>query len=110
MANLFDAITNTTETIDRATVAGLRNQKNVWDYSCFTKADFVALPQSQNKALLSKFYFDHVKGSSIDASISYRIKGLNEILVTKVCDGSKMEMQVETKTNDKKIQSRQPMG
>ena len=60
------------------------------------------LSQSQKDAVLSKFYFDHVKGGSIDASISSRIKGSDEIRVTKVRDGSKMEMQVETTTNDKK--------
>ena len=86
----------------RAMLAGLHNQKNLWDYFGFTKADFVALSQSQKDAVLSKFYFDHVKGGSIDASISSRIKGSDEIRVTKVRDGSKMEMQVETTTNDKK--------
>ena len=78
MANLLDTITNSAETIDRATLAGLHNQKNVWDYFGFTKGDFVALSQSQKDALLSKFYFDHVKGSSIDASICSRIKVSDE--------------------------------
>ena len=102
MANLFDAISDNSQAIDRATLAGLHNQKNVWDYFGFTKSDFVALSQSQKDALLSKFYFDHVKGGSIDASIISRIKGSDEIRVTKIRDGSKMEMQVEALSNEKK--------
>ena len=102
MANLFDAIADSAQAIDCATLAGLHNQKNVWDYFGFTKSDFVSLSQSQKDALLSKFYFDLVKGGSIDASISSRIKGSDEIRVTKVRDGSKMEMQVEASSNEKK--------
>ena len=101
MANLFDAISDNSQAIDRATLVGLHNQKNVWDYFGFTKSDFVALSQSQKDALLSKFYFDHVKGGSIDASIISRIKGSEEIRVTKIRDGSKMEMQVEALSNEK---------
>ena len=51
------------------------------------KIRFCCPSQSQKDALLSKFYFDHVKGGSIDASISSRIKGSDEIRVTKVRDG-----------------------
>ena len=43
MANLFDAISDNSQAIDRATLAGLHYQKNVWDYLVFTKSDFVAL-------------------------------------------------------------------
>ena len=103
MANLIDAISDNSQAIDRAILADLHKRRNAWDYFGFTKSDFVALSQSQLDALLSKFYFDHVKGGSIDASINSRIRGSDEIRITKICDGSKMEMQVEASSTEKKL-------
>ena len=103
MANLFDAISDNSQVINRATLAGLHNQKYLWDYFGFTKSDFVALSHSQKDGLLSKFCFDHIKGGFIDASISSRIKGSDEIHITKVHDGSKMEMQVEASSYEKTL-------
>ena len=103
MANLIDAISDNSQAIDRAILADLHKWRNAWDYFGFTKSDFVALSQSQQDALLSKFYFDHVKGGSIDASINSRIRGSDEIRMTKIRDGSKMEMQVEASSTEKKL-------
>ena len=47
MANLFDAISDNSQAIDRATLTGLHNKKNVWDYFGFTKSNFVALSVSK---------------------------------------------------------------
>ena len=102
MANLIDAISDNSQAIDRAILADLHKRRNAWDYFGFTKSDFVALSQFQQDALLSKFYFDHVKGGSIDASINSRIRGSDEICITKIRDGSKMEMQVEASSTEKK--------
>ena len=103
MANLIDAISDNSQAIDRAILADLHKRRNAWDYFGFTKSDFVALSQSQLDALLPKFYFDHVKGGSIDASINSRIRGSDEIRITKIRDGSKMEMQVEASSTEKKL-------
>ena len=69
MANLIDAISDNSQAIDQAILADLHKGRNAQDYFGFTKSDFVALSQFQQDGLLSKFYFDHVKGGSIDSSI-----------------------------------------
>ena len=74
----------------------MNSQQSIWDYFGFVREDFVAMPEHQKNALISKYYYDKLKGGgSIDGSISSKIRESEEIRLTKTRDGSKTEMQVE---------------
>ena len=74
----------------------MNSQQSIWDYFGFVREDFVAMPEHQKNALISKYYYDKLKGGgSIGGSISSKIRESEEIRLTKTRDGSKTEMQVE---------------
>ena len=74
----------------------MNSQQSIWDYFGFVREDFVAMLEHQKNNLISRYYYDKLKGGgSIDGSISSKIRESEEIRLTKTRDGSKTEMQVE---------------
>ena len=96
MANLAASVMANQHAIDQNVLAEMNSQQSIWDYFGFVREDFVAMPEHQKNALISKYYYDKLKGGgSIDGSISSKIRESEEIRLTKTRDGSKTEMQVE---------------
>ena len=61
MANLAASVMANQHAIDQNVLAEMNSQQSLWDYFVFVREDFVAMPEHQKNALISKYYYDKLK-------------------------------------------------
>ena len=55
MANLAASVMANQHAIDQNVLAEMNSQQSIWDYFGFVREDFVAMPEHQKNALISKY-------------------------------------------------------
>ena len=70
-ANLAALVMANQHAIDQNVLAEMNSQQSIWDYFGFVREDFVAMLEHQKNNLISRYYYDKLKGGgSVDGSIS----------------------------------------